>query len=138
MDIKRYLFVLPAVLLAVAAVGCIRGVGGDTGPIIDPNVYELLEQDGEVKVLVSLRNLPGPVSEWDLAERDVHTAQMRANVLSVLTEDDIREPWESKGSAIGGYITASGLEKLRTHPDVIAVGAVGLGSFGDLPVEVAP
>ncbi len=132
MNTKTYLIALPLLLLAVGVVACVRGVAGGTTAIIDPALLEALEEVDEVRVLVSLRTLDTPVSEWDLddlAEHERLSAVVRANVISILDEDDMRDIRESSAAAIGGYITKSGVEKLRTHPDVVAIGMTGLGEY---------
>ena len=132
MNTKTYLIALPLLLLAVSVVACVRGVAGETTAIIDPALIAALEEVDEVRVLVSLRTLDSPVSEWDLEDLAEHRRLgdlARANVISVLNEDDMRDIREFSGAAIAGYITKSGVEKLRTHPDVIDIGMTGLGSY---------
>ena len=132
MNTRTYLIALPLLLLAVGVVGCIRDAAGGTTAFIDPALLEALEEVDEVRVLVSLRTLDSPVSEWDLEDLAEHRRLgdlARANVISVLNEDDMRDIREFSGAAIAGYITKSGVEKLRTHPDVIDIGMTGLGSY---------
>ena len=132
MNTRTYLIALLLLLLAVGVVGCIRGAAGGTTAIIDPALIAALEEVDEVRVLVSLRTLDSPVSEWDLEDLAEHRRLgdlARANVISVLNEDDMRDIREFSGAAIAGYITKSGVEKLRTHPDVIDIGMTDLGSY---------
>ena len=132
MNTRTYLIALLLLLLAVGVVGCIRGAAGGTPAFIDPALLEALEEVDEVRVLVSLRTLDSPVSEWDLEDLAEHhrlSAVVRANVISVLNEDDMRDIRESSAAAISGYITKSGVEKLRTHPDVVDIGMIGLGEY---------
>ncbi len=133
MNTRPYLIALPLLLLAVGAlIGCIRDAAGGTTAFIDPALLEALEEVDEVRVLVSLRTLDTPVSEWDLEDLAEHRRLgdlARANVISVLNEDDMRDIREFTSAAIGGYITKSGVEKLRTHPDVVDIGMVGLGEL---------
>ncbi len=97
---------------------------------IDPAIWEALETETEVEVLISLRELDLPMSQWTTDLRRQHAAEFQASVLSVLTENDFVLTYQFEiSAALGGLITRSGLEKLAVHPDVVAIGMVGLGTF---------
>ncbi len=146
MNKRTYLMALPLLLLVVAVVGCIRGVTGDSPvPVgdqaqdgashvtVDPRVEESLEESEWVSVYISIGAPPGfelPSYElyesdpdaykeiilgWDLDVYDQLRAERRANVLSALGPD-----YQQRLHA-GDFVTASGLEKLRNHPYVVAV-----------------
>lgn len=149
MSKKTYIISLPLLLLTVAALtGCIRGVTGDSlAPVgeqveesdhvsvdeqvqesdshvaVDPRVEEALKTDESIKVLISLGRPAGPVSEWTDLERRENAARRQDAVLASLTDDDFRltQAFEDV-AAISGYITTTGLEILRNHPDVTGIG----------------
>lgn len=153
MNTRAYLFVLPVLLLAVAVIGCIRNVEGDSEAVaeqgashvsVDPRVEEALEKDESIKVLISLRDLDEleavPMAEWteellsgiDWDLRAQHAQEVQAIVRSVLGPEDATEVTGFLTiPALGATITASGLEKLRNHPDVTGIGAAALGSLAE-------
>ena len=109
---------------------------------IDSRLAPVIERDGEAKVLISLRDIEElmavPVAEWtrelvlgiDFDLRARHAQAVQASVRSVLGPEDAREMGGFQTMpGLGAIITASGLEKLRDHPDVVAIGAAELGSF---------
>lgn len=101
--------------------------------IIDPAIWEALETQTEVEVLISLRTRVDPhlpTEEWETALRRRTTDDLQTAVLSVLTEDDFVLTNQHKNSpALAGRITISGLEKLAVHPDVVGIGMIGNGSY---------
>ena len=151
MNKRAYLMALPLLLLAVGVIGCIRDVAGDSDAIVeqgashvnvDPRVEEALEVDESIRVLISLRDLDElmavPIAEWtedlllgiDWDLRAQHAQEVQANVRSALgPEDATRVVGFETMPALGARITASGLEILRNHPDVVAIGASSLGSL---------
>ena len=151
MNTRTYLIVLPLLLSIAAMIGCIRNVAGDSDAVVeqgashvtvDPRVEEALEVDESIRVLISLRDLDElmavPIAEWteelvlgiDWDLRAQHAQEVQANVRSVLgPEDATRVIGFQTMPALGATITASGLEILRNHPDVVAIGASLLGSL---------
>ena len=113
-----------------------------TTTIVDSRLAPEIERDGQIKVLISLRDLDElmavPIAEWteemvlgiDWDLRARHAQEVQANVRSALGPEDATEVngFETM-PALGANITASGLEKLRNHPDVVAIGASALGSL---------
>ncbi len=113
-----------------------------TTTIIDTRLAPVIERDGEIKVLISLRDLDElmavPIAEWtrelvlgiDFDLRARHAQEVQASVRSVLGKEDATELTGFKTMpGLSATITASGLEKLRNHPDVMAIGAAELGSL---------
>ncbi len=153
MNKRTYLMALPLLLLAVGVIGCIRNVAGDSDAVVeqgashvnvDPRVEEALEVDESVKVLISLRDLDElaavPIDEWtkelllgiDWDLRARHAQEVQANVRSVLgPEDATRVVGFQTIPALGATITASGLEKLRNHPDVVAIASALGGEWAE-------
>ena len=165
MNTKTYRIVLPLLLLSIAALaGCIRGITGDSpAPVddmaqdgashvsVDPRVEEALEVDESIKVLISLRDLDElmavPIAEWteelvlgiDWDLRAQHAQEVQANVRSVLgPEDATRVIGFQTMPALGATITASGLEILRNHPDVVAIGRSAGEPMNDMIVDDDP
>ncbi len=141
-------YLMAALFVAVASTVLALGFPAEaqlqetTTTVIDSRLAPEIERDGEVKVLISLRDLDDlmavPISEWtkelllgiDWDLRAQHAREVQANVRSVLGPEDATRAVEFKTiPALGATITASGLEKLRNHPDVVAIGAAALGSY---------
>ena len=109
---------------------------------VDPWLAAEIERDGQVKVLISLRDTDYiasvPMAEWtkekfeaiDWDLRARHAQEVQAIVRAALGPEDGTEVIGFKTMpALGATITASGLEILRDHPDVTSIGAAELGSF---------
>ncbi len=151
MNTRRYLIVLPLFLVAVGVTGCIRGVAGDSDAVVEQgashvivaaSVEEALQQDESVLVLISLRDIDElmavPNAEWtrefllgiDFDLRAQHAQEVQASVRSALGPEDATDVNGFKTvPALGARITASGLEKLRNHPDVVHVARAGGGEL---------
>ncbi len=90
--------------------------------IIHPDVLEALQESSEAAVLISLAGLPLPPSPSDAAAFDEYRRQLAAvqdRILAKLTPADVTLTTRySVSAALAGRITASGVEKLRGHPDV--------------------
>ncbi len=121
-------------LLLVLAAAC-PGGGGDSGEarvptfdlaVVDPDLIEELEQEGEALVYIALQKSEIPLLEQTLDEAMTHTALVQESVLSVLQEDDFTVTHQFPATpGLGGYITMSGVEKLVGHPDVRSIVLVG-------------
>ena len=129
-------FLILALLMLTAGVLLLTGrfSGGDqlqaSTAIIDAAIWGALETETEVEVLISLRELDGPISEWTTGLRIQNTAEVQAGVLSMLNENDFVLTYQFEiSAALGGLITKSGMEKLAVHPDVVGIGIVGRGSY---------
>ncbi len=132
---KRSLPFISLALLVLTAgglllTGCPSGEGevGASNVFVSPGLFPALEEKPMVKVLVSLREIDAPIEEWtrELAEENAFEMQERA--LAVLTPDDFTLTSRYRiSSAIAGYISRSGVEKLTAHPDVVAIDLVGQG-----------
>lgn len=112
----------------------------DTTASIDPDLLEALGRESEVDVLVSLKPPDMPLSEQTTVIRRRNAAERQERVLSVLTDSDFALTHRYElASAMTGRITASGVEKLATHPDVAGIGMdrSGKARLGTLR-EVAP
>ena len=121
---------------------------GDSHVNVGSGVEEALEAGDSVKVLISLRDVDElmavPIAEWDrelllgidMDERARHAQEVQDNVRSALGPEDATGIVELEGMpALGATITASGLEILRHHPDVVGIGlALGV-PFDDMIVE---
>ena len=131
-------FLIIALLLLTAGVLLTGRFSGEdqlqaSTAIIDPAIWEALETEHEVAVLISLGNRVDPhlpTEEWRTALRGWSTASLQARVIAVLTEDDfVLLNQHEISPALYGRIRLSGLEKLAVHPDVLAVGMVGTGTW---------
>ena len=113
-----------------------------TTTAIDPRIAAEIERDGEIEVLISLRDLDDieavPMAEWtkemfskiDWDLRAQHAQEVQAVVRAALGPDDATAVTGFKTMpGLGATITAAGLEKLRNHPDVTGVSAAALGSL---------
>ena len=100
--------------------------------IIDPAIWEALETQTEVDVLISLRELDGPMADWTTELRRQHAADIQAKVLSILTEDDfvLTRQFEIS-AALAGLITKSGMGKLAAHPDVVGISLDAPGTYDE-------
>ena len=112
-----------------------------TTTVIDSRLAPVIERDGKIKVLISLRDIDvieaanGDFTkemfsnvDWDLRAR--HAQEVQASVRAILGPEDATELSGFKTMpGLAATITASGLEKLRRHPDVIGIGAATLGSY---------
>ncbi len=129
-------FAVMALLLLTAAVLLLTGRFSGDDPLqastarIDPAIWQALETETEVDVLISLRELDGPISEWTTELRRQNTAKVQGRVLSVLTENDFVLAIQYKiSAALAGRITKSGMEKLAVHPDVVGINLDAVGSY---------
>ena len=94
--------------------------------IIGQEVLDILQTEGEVDVLISLKGPDIPFTEWTTELRRQNAAERAASVLSVLTPSDFTLLHQFEiSAALSGRLTESGLEKLANHPDVVAVGFNG-------------
>ena len=135
--IKRFLPVAIVAALIVAAVVLSLTVGGGGGSqaqsstvVVDPAVWEALQEANEVRVLISLREMDGPIEEWNLDLRAEHAATVQESVLSALSDGDLTDIYEPRVAALGGSITKIGVEKLVNHPDVVDISKNGSVSIG--------
>lgn len=129
-------FAIVAVLIA-ASVAISLSVGGAESEaqrstaVVDPAVWEALEEQAEIEVYISLTKLDTPLDEQTTEVRRAHAAAVQARVLRSLTAADISSVRNLRlAPAISATITASGLEKLAAHPDVEAVLIPGFGERG--------
>lgn len=136
MDKRGLPFLIMALLVLTAGVLLLTGrfSGGDplqaSTAIIDPAIWHALETEHEVAVLISLRELDGPISGWTTELRRQHAPEVQAGVLSVLNENDFVLTHQFEiSAALAGRITQSGLAKLAVHPDVFGIGMDGTGRF---------
>ena len=103
---------------------------------IDSRLAPEIERDGQVEVLISLRDLDEieavPMAEWteemvskiDWDLRARHAQEVQAIVRAALGADDATNVIGFKTMpGLVATITAAGLEKLRNHPDVTGVSA---------------
>ena len=142
----KYLMAALAVVAAIAVLVLSFPVEAQlqetTTVAIDSRIAPEIERDGEIKVLISLRDIDEiasvPMSEWDeemfLAIdwdlRARHAQEIQAVVRAALGPEDATEITGFRTMpGLGATINASGLEKLRNHPDVTSIGAAELGSF---------
>ncbi len=88
-----------------------------------------------------------PIAEWteelvlgiDWDVRAQHAQEVQANVRSALGPEDATDVTGFKTMpALGANITASGLEKLRNHPDVVAIGRSAGEPMNDMDVDDDP
>ena len=144
---RRQLLVLVLVLLALAGVLLAAACGGDsTKPeptmaiinpeastaIIDPAIWDALETETAVDVLISLRELDLPMSQLTTELRRQHAADIQATVLSILTENDFVLAIQYEISAsLAGRVTRSGMEKLAVHPGVVGIGLDAPGTYDE-------
>ncbi len=89
---------------------------------IDPLLTEALEEAGQVKVWIAVRNLPIPGSTWSVDARARDATERQVRIPSVLDENDFTLPYQSESAGVlSGSITESGVEKLSHHPFVLAI-----------------
>lgn len=136
MDKRGLPFLILAVLVLTAGVLLLTGrfSGGDqlqaSTAIIDPAIWEALETQTEVEVLISLKELDLPIEQWTTDLRRQHAPEVQDRVLAVLTENDFVLTRQFEISpALAGRITKSGMEKLAVHPDVVGIGMTGTGTL---------
>lgn len=142
----KYLMGALAVAVAVVVLALSFPAGAqlqETSTVaIDSRIAPEIERDGEIKVLISLRDIDElravPHAEWtrelvrgiDFDRRAQHAQEVQAIVRAALGPEDATEVTGFKTMpGLGATITASGLEILRIHPDVTGIGAAELGSF---------
>jgi len=89
-------------------------------------VMVALEPKGEP--LPQLTHVPGEMHQRGLA-RDAAVRKLQERVLSTLSADEFWL-WTQLGPGFAGYVNRQGLEKLRKHPEVGAVGLQGLKGHG--------
>ncbi len=140
--IKRFVPVSIVAALLVAGVVLSLSVGGRGGTqtqgstaVVDPAVWEALEEANEVLVFISLREMDGPIEEWNLDLRAEHAATVQENVLSALGDGDLTDIYQPRVAALGGYITRRGVETLANHPDVIDLRKTGTVDISDYPLN---
>ena len=119
-----------AALLAVIALSAaFLWVGSESGqaraPLrerIDAEVSEALTGEAEVAVIVSLTEAATPATAGDVSARKSRIAASQERLLSALDESDFTVGIRYEAvPAIAGRVSAGGLEKLATHPDVLRV-----------------
>lgn len=102
-------------------------------PVIDAAVLQALENEQGVEVLISLKELEVPLADQTTADRRQNAAERQARVLSALAPSDFTLTHQFEiAAALGGRITQSGVDKLATHPDVVAVD-IDAGIVIDVP-----
>lgn len=136
MNRRGLAFLILALLLLTAGAVLLSGRFSESDQlqastaIIDPAIWDALETETEVEVLISLRELDGPISEWTTELRRQHAPEVQASVLSILTEDEFVLTHQFDiSAALAGLITKSGMEKLAVHPDVVGINLNAGGSY---------
>ncbi|MCH7653172.1 MAG: S8 family serine peptidase, partial [Chloroflexi bacterium] len=108
------------------------------GAVVDEDALDALldrvsgSGSGGVGMIAPLSSLARSLALGEARRQDLSAIveEVQANVRSVLgPEDATRVVGFQTTPALGATITASGLEKLRNHPDVTSIGAAELGSF---------
>ncbi len=124
------------VLVALAGIGLIlttrlageAQLGASTADI-DPRVLEALERQAEVDVDIALKSPTIPFEQQTTAYMRQYAADIQARVLSSVTPADFTLIYQFPLSpSLSGRITASGLTKLASHPDVVAIEMPVLGT----------
>ena len=135
---RRILPVAIVAVLVAAGVAISLSVGGAGGSqdqestaFVGADVWEALENQHSVKVLISLREPDLPMAERTTDLMRQHTAELQAVVLAELTEDDFVLTKQFEISALAGHITTSGLKRLAVHPHVVGIGLTCCGSILD-------
>lgn len=133
------LAIVAALIVAGVVLSLTVGAGGGNSAqgsmaVVDPAVWEALEEANDVRVLISLREMDGPIEEWNLDLRAEHAAAVQETVLSALSDGDLTDIYQPRVAALGGNITKSGVESLATHPDVVDITKTG-GVFIDVIEE---
>lgn len=94
----------------------------ETEAVVEPPVLDALEGDSEVAVIVSLKRPDLALGIPDVSELRGITAERQARVLSALTADEFQVTWQYEViPALAGMITATRVEKLRSHGDVLRI-----------------
>lgn len=103
--------------------------GTATGASVQPEVTDALDQQDEVRVIISLRTEQPPTAlALDLPMLKEEVAAKQADVLSALAPADFTVVYQYDAvPALAGRITAAGLAKLTKHPAVAAVEIDGVG-----------
>ena len=129
-------FIILALLVLIAGVLLLTGrfsgqaQAQEPGGIIQPDVLAALQASSEVAVLLHLAAgglppLDQPLDQLEPGAFDEYIRQVAAvqdRILAKLTSGDFTLTFRySVVAALAGRITASGVEKLRGHPDVITV-----------------
>lgn len=135
----RFLPVAVTVILVLVGVALSLTVGGGGKPVVQDSevivgegVEEALQQAQRVEVFISLKE-----GAYDQG-RKTTARDRQLRILAALTEEDFELLNDFDGaSALSGWLTSSGLEKLRVHPDVAAV-ALDLGYKPGQSVFVGP
>ena len=138
--------VLPVAIVAVliaAGVVISLSVGGGGGSqaqvstvFVGPEVWEALEEQRSVSVLIGLREPDVPLAERTTDLRRQNSATRQARVLASLTASDFTlEKQLEISAALSGEITQSGLEKLAVHPDVVSIGLNCCGGAFDIRLD---
>ena len=111
------ILILTGVALSLSVGGSGEPVALDPEVIVGEGVEEALEHAPRVEVFISLEE--GAIDHG----RKTTVRDRQVRVLAVLTEADFEllEDFDGAASALSGWLTSSGLEKLRRHPDVAAV-----------------
>jgi subtilisin family serine protease len=105
------------VLVALAAT---PGRGRAASDVVGGTVYRELRSRERVRVIVSLREPDGPVT--DLTLRAAQIEAMQRDVVSALRQREfaLTHAWTGI-SALAGDVTLDGLASLADHPDVVRV-----------------
>ncbi len=125
------------VLLALAGLGLtlasLRREVEHPTTVVGPGVLEALERQPDVEVDIALRRPIIPFVEQTTAYMRKYSADTQARVLSAVTAGDFTLIYQFPLSPfLSGRITASGLKKLASHPDVVAIELPTIGSWGTL------
>ncbi len=138
-------FVPVAIVAALIVVGVVLSLSAgedDAGPaqgstvVVGQSVWEALEEQPSVQVLIGLRQPDVPLAERTTDLMRQSTAERAARVLAELTEDDFVLIHQFEiSAALGGNVTRSGVKKLAAHPDVVSVGLSCCGSVGNLDIQ---
>lgn len=113
------------------------GAFANDGSRVEDEVYEQLSASGDGTVYVTIVLSPPPegVARDRVARRE-YVAEIQSRVLRVFRATEFKPGYQYKHvHALTGWVSAAGLEKLRVHPDVIAVGPDAVGQ-GHLDVSV--
>ena len=104
--------------------------------VVGQSVWEALEEQPSVQVLIGLRQPDVPLAERTTDLMRQNTAEVAARVLAELIEDDFVLIHQFEiSAALGGNVTRSGVEKLAAHPDVVSIGLSCCGSVGNLDFQ---
>jgi subtilisin family serine protease len=112
-----------AALVGLGMSGEIDATGPGEQSNVRPEVLDALGQQPQVSVIISLRETPSLLAPPDVAALRSDVAIKQERVLSSLSAADFTLTHKYQvAPALAGRITASGVEKLAAHPDVIGIG----------------